>query len=155
MDNNKINIKYMVKAGIIAAIYFVVTVIIGPFGYGVVQFRLSEALTILPMFESAAIPGLAIGCFFANIAGSPYGLADIVFGSLTTLLAAYITSKIKNKYIAVLPPILLNALIVPIYISAIDKVPYLMNVGTIGFGEFLSAGILGVIFATAYEKFAK
>lgn len=145
------NTKFLVKAGIIAAIYTVLTIVLGDLSYGPLQFRISEAMTILPMFEVAAIPGLAIGCFFANFFGG-YGFVDIFFGSLTTLLAAYLTSKIKNKYIAVLPPILLNAFIVSIWVSKTANTPYIYNVGTIGFGEFVTAGIIGVALATVFER---
>jgi uncharacterized membrane protein len=90
---NRDNTKFIVKAGIIAAIYTVLTVILGQFSYGPLQFRISEAMTILPIFETAAIPGLAIGCLFANFF-SGYGFVDIFFGSLTTLLAAYLSKCI-------------------------------------------------------------
>lgn len=143
--------NYYVRAGVIAAIYFVLTFALKPISYGLVQFRLSEAMTILPLFEGAAIPGLFLGCILANIAGG-LGLVDIVFGSLTTLVAAYITSKMPNKYMAVLPPILLNAFIVSIWVSKITNSPYFVSVGTIGFGQFVSAGILGVVLATVFER---
>jgi uncharacterized membrane protein len=149
MNNNKL--QYIVKAGLIGAIYFVLTIFLQPISYGVVQFRISEAMTILPFYTSAAIPGLFIGCFFANIFGG-LGLVDIIFGSLTTLVAAYLTSKMPNKYFAVLPPIFLNALIVSIWVSKFSNTPYIISVGTIGFGEFVSAGILGVVLAFAFER---
>ncbi|EYE89673.1 hypothetical protein Q428_01275 [Fervidicella metallireducens AeB] len=148
------NTKFLIKSGVIAAIYVVLTIILGDLSYGPVQARISEAMTILPLYEAAAIPGLFIGCAIANFA-SGYGLVDIVFGSLTTLAAAYLTSKMPNKYLAVLPPILLNAFIVSIWVSKITKIPYIVNVGTIGFGEFLTAGILGVILASVFERVTK
>lgn len=97
------------------------------------------------------MPGLFIGCFISNIFGG-LGFFDVVFGSLVTLLAAYITSKMPNKYVAVLPPILLNALIVPLWVSKISHLPYIVTVGTVGFGEFISAGILGLILAAVFER---
>lgn len=145
--------KFIVKAGIIAAIYIILTVVMGETGFGPIQFRISEAMTILPLFEPAAIPGLFVGCFLSNIFGG-YGLIDIVFGSLTTLVAAYITSKMPNKYLAALPPILLNAFLVAIWVSKPSNLPYLPTVFTIGFGQFLSAGLLGVLLATVYERVA-
>lgn len=151
MDNKRT--KYIVKAGMIAAIYVVLTVVLGETAFGPIQFRISEALTILPLFEPAAIPGLFIGCLLANIFGG-YGFADIFFGSLTTLLAAYLTSKMPNKYLATIPPIILNALIIPLWISA-SKSAYLGTVYTIGFSEFLSAGILGVALASVYQRVIK
>jgi uncharacterized membrane protein len=148
------NVNFLVKAGIIAAIYAVLTIIPHDLSYGPFQFRIAEAMTILPMFETAAIPGLAVGCFFANFFGG-YGFVDIFFGSLITLLAAYLTSKIKNKYYAILPPILLNAFIVSIWVSKISNIQYKYAVGTIGFGEFITAGILGIILSTIFERVTK
>lgn len=143
--------KYVVKTGVIAAIYMVLTIVMGETSFGPVQLRISEAMTILPFFEPAAIPGLFIGCFLANIFGG-LGLIDIVFGSLTTLAAAYLTSKMPNKYLAVLPPILLNAFIVAIWVSKFSNLPYLPTVYTIGFGEFVSAGVLGLILVSVFER---
>lgn len=151
MDNKRT--KYIVKAGIIAAIYVVLTIVLEPISFGPIQFRISEAMTVLPFFIPEAIPGLFIGCFFANFAGG--SAIDIFFGSLTTLLAAYLTSKMPNKYLATIPPILLNAFIVSIWVSKIFNAPYIATVGTIGFGEFLSAGILGVVLATIFERVTK
>jgi uncharacterized membrane protein len=151
---NRDKLLYIVKAGVIAAIYFVLTFVLQPISFGAVQFRISEAMTILPLFTSAAVPGLFIGCFLANIIGG-LGLVDIVFGSLTTLAAAYLTSKMPNKYLAVLPPILLNAFVISIWVSKITNMPYIVTVGTIGFGEFVSAGIFGVVLAYAFERVTK
>lgn len=152
MDNKRT--KYIIKAGLIAAIYVVLTVVMGETSYGPIQFRISEALTILPFFEPAAIPGLFVGCFFANIF-SGFGFVDIFFGSLITLLAAYLTYKMPNKYLAVLPPIILNAFLVAIWVKNLMNFPYIVTVGTIGFGEFVTAGILGVAFGSVYEKVTK
>lgn len=151
MDNKRI--KYIIKAGVIAAIYVVLTLMLGQTSYGPIQFRISEALTISPFFEPAAIPGLFVGCLLANIFGG-FGFMDIFFGSLTTLLAAYLTSKMPNKYVAVLPPIILNALIIPLWISA-TRSAYLATVYTIGFSEFISAGILGVALASVFQRVYK
>jgi uncharacterized membrane protein len=148
---NKPDTRFIVKAGMIAAIYAVLTMVFSSLSYGPVQYRLSEAMTILPMFIPEAIPGLAIGCFIANIIGG-YGLADVVFGSLVTLAAAYLTSKITNKYFAILPPIIMNAVFVSIWVSKSADIPYWMSVGSIGFGEFVTAGILGVLLASYFEK---
>ncbi|MCX7904499.1 MAG: QueT transporter family protein [Caloramator sp.] len=157
MDRDRV--QYLTKAGIIAAVYAVLTIFLMPISYGPVQFRISEALTVLPFVEPAAIPGLFVGCIFANYFGG-LGWVDIVFGSLTTLLAAYLTSKMPNKYLAVLPPIFLNAFIVAIWVQQFigEEVkikgisPYWITVGTIGFGEFVTAGILGLMLLTVFER---
>jgi uncharacterized membrane protein len=155
MNNNRIDLKYITRAAIIGAIYCALTLLLAPISYGAIQFRLSEAMTILPLMFPEAIPGLFIGCFFANILGG-LGPVDIIFGSLTTLAAAYLTSKMPNKFLAVLPPVVLNGIIVSIWVSKFSGVPYLLTVGTIGFGELVTAGIGGIIlflgFRSAFKK---
>ena len=80
-------VVFITQAAMIAAVYVVLTLVFAPFGFGQVQFRIAEALTILPMFTPAAIPGLFVGCLLGNIlAGSI--LPDIIFGSLATLIGA-------------------------------------------------------------------
>lgn len=110
---------FITQAGLIAAAYVALTALSSAFGLGFdsVQFRLSEALTILPVFTPAAIPGLAIGCAISNLA-SPFGIIDIVLGTFASFLAAIVTRKLGKYCIkglplyAILPPILFNALIV-------------------------------------------
>ena len=97
--------KYLTHAAIIAAVYVVLTIIFAPISYGQVQVRISEALTVLPYFTPAAIPGLFIGCIIANIYGGA-GIIDIIFGSLATLFAAFLSYKMPKKYLVPLPPIL-------------------------------------------------
>ena len=108
--------KYLAKASFIAAIYVVLTVILGEFSYGPIQFRIAEALVMLPLVEPSAIMGVTVGCMIANIFGG-YGPIDIFGGSAITLIAAYITSKAPNKFLGAIPPIVLNALIVSLWVS--------------------------------------
>ena len=106
---------YLTQGAMIAAIYVVLTVFAGAFNLasGAVQVRISEALTILPIFTPAAIPGLFIGCLIANILGGAV-IWDIVFGSIATLIGAVGTYLLrKNKWLAPLPPIIANTIIVP------------------------------------------
>lgn len=149
MNNDKI--KYITRAGVIAAIYVVLTVVLGEFSYGHIQVRVSEALTILPLIDNAAIPGVFVGCMLANIFGG-YGLADIVFGSLITLIAAYLTSKMPNKILAVIPPVVLNAIFVSIWVSKLQGFPYGLTVITIGLGEFFSVAGLGMLVLIAIDR---
>ena len=86
------NVKYLVKAGLIAALYVVLVLVFSFSSFGPIQFRIAEALTILPFFTSAAIPGLFIGCLIANILGGAV-IWDIIFGSLATLVAAYLSDR--------------------------------------------------------------
>ncbi|MDI6618639.1 MAG: QueT transporter family protein [Clostridiales bacterium] len=150
----KYDSKYIAKAGIIAAIYVALTLALGSLSFSAIQVRISEALVILPFIDSAAIPGVFIGCLIANIFGG-LGLVDIVFGSLVTLLAAYLTSKMPNRILAVVPPVVLNAFIVSIWVSKFSNAPYLLTVLTIGLGEFFSVGGLGILLLMAVEKINK
>ena len=93
-----INVLFMAQAAMIAAIYVVVTLVVAPFAYGEVQVRISEALTILPVFTPAAVPGVFLGCLISNILGGCI-LPDIIFGSLATLIGAVFTRTLRNKSI--------------------------------------------------------
>lgn len=154
MDKNRIRLDYLTRAAIVGAIYCVLTLALAPISFGAIQFRLSEAMTILPFVMPEAIPGLFIGCFFGNIFGG-LGIVDIVFGSLTTLAAAYITSKMPNKYLAVVPPVLFNGIIVSIWVSKFSGMPYIFTVGTIGFGELITAGIGGILLLAGFQSVIK
>lgn len=117
MNNKKV--IHLVHGAMIAAIYAAATYLSSAFGiaYGPVQFRFSEALTILSVFTPAAVPGLTVGCFIGNL-GSPFGIWDIVFGSLATLLAAVTARMLRNvklknfPLLSLLMPVIFNALIV-------------------------------------------
>lgn len=144
-------IKYLAQAGIIAALYVVFTLIANAAGLasGAIQVRISEALTVLPFFTPAAIPGLFIGCLLSNILGGCV-IWDIIFGSLATLLGALGTYAIRKKlpdWCTAIPPIIANTLIVPFVLSYAyevpDSIPFLML--TVGAGEVISCGILGIL----------
>ena len=104
---------------------------------------MSEALTILPLFYVEAIPGLAIGCFIANMASGP---VDMVLGTAATLVAALVTRLVRKVYLGVWPPILFNALVVPVIFLTIPDIttPYWLNVLTVGAGQALAVLALGV-----------
>lgn len=148
--------KTMTQAALIAALYVVLTFVANAMGLasGAIQIRLSEALTILPCFTPAAIPGLFIGCLISNIlVGSV--IWDIVFGSLATLIGAIGTHYLrKHKWLSPLPPIISNAVIVPfvlVYAYGVqDALPFLAF--TVGAGEVISAGVLGMILLKSLEK---
>ena len=90
------NVAFMTQAAMIAAIYVVLTYVFAPFSFGEVQIRIAEALTILPVFTPAAIPGLFVGCIVGNILGGAI-LPDIIFGSIATLIGAFFTYQLRNK----------------------------------------------------------
>jgi uncharacterized membrane protein len=154
-EKKTISVLFMAQAAMIAAIYVVLTLVFAPFSYGEVQVRLSEALTILPVFTPAAIPGLFIGCFISNVLGGCI-LPDIVFGSLATLIGAVFTYKLRyqNKFLAPLPPILANIVIVPFVLrygyQITLPIPFMML--TVGIGEVISCGVLGMIIYAALDK---
>lgn len=152
------NTKYLTKSGLIAAIYIILVLIQVPMGdlaFGPIQLRFAEGLTLLPLVESAAVPGLFVGCLVSNLilaSYSSFGLIDILGGSLVTLVAAYLTSKMPNKFTAALPPIILNGLIVSIWVSYFTNVSYWITVLGISGGEIASVAIFGTIMLSAYNK---
>ena len=133
--------KFLPQAAAIAAIYVVITLTFGFMGFGPVQFRISEALTVLPYFTPAAIPGLFIGCLISNLVGS--SLLDIIFGSLATLIAAILSYKMPKKFLVPLPPVLVNAIVVPIILKITMNAPFLMSIVTVGLGQVLACYGIG------------
>lgn len=154
MKNRKKIIK-LATAAIIAALYIVLTYLASALGIssGVVQIRFSEALTILPIFTSAAVPGLFAGCLLANIL-TGCALWDVVFGSLATLIGAVGTYYLRShKLLALLPPIVANVLIVPPVLISVYGVTeaYWFLLLTVGAGEIISCGILGSFLRKAID----
>ncbi len=148
----------MTYAAVIAALYVVLTylsALFGLSGQNLIQVRLSEALCILPYFTPAAVPGVTIGCLVANLATGAHAL-DIVFGTLATLLGAVGTRLFKKwRFLAPLPPILANTLIVPFvlryaYFQTDVAFPFLFL--TVGIGEIISVGVLGMLLLLALQK---
>ena len=154
MKNKKV--LFLVQAAMIGAIYVVLTILFQPFSFGQIQVRIAEALTILPLFTPAAIPGLFVGCLIGNILGGSI-LPDIIFGSLATLIGAIFTYLLReqSKYLAPLPPTLANTIIVPFilyYAYGINlPIPFMML--TVGIGEIISCGVLGMIVYASLEKY--
>ena len=135
--------KKIARISIYAASYAVLTVILSPISYGPIQVRVSEFMTLFPFIDKTAIPGLFIGCAIANLF-SPAGWIDVIFGSLFTLIAAFLTRKMPNVYLAPLPPILVNAFGVSLYLHLFFKLPYLLNVLYIGLGEAIATYLIGL-----------
>lgn len=138
-------VLYVVQAALIAAVYTVITVLIAPYGYGIFQFRVSEALTVLPAVMSSAIPGLFVGCLVANLIGG-FGPIDIIFGSMATLISAILSRKLrKSPYLVPLPPVIINAVIVGGYLKFLyfQDVPLLASMGWVGLGQLLACYLLG------------
>jgi uncharacterized membrane protein len=144
-------LNYWTKAAMIGAIYAVLTVALAPISYGVIQVRVAEALTVLPYFTPAAIPGLFVGCMIANIYGG-HGLPDIVFGSLATLAAAFVSSRIKLKYLVPVPPIVINALVIGYVLHYVLGFPLLPAILWVGAGQALACYGLGYPLLLILEK---
>ena len=143
-------IRRLTTAGMIAAVYAAATLLLPIPQYGPVQFRVAECMTLLPFLFAEAIPGLVVGCFLANFIGSPFVL-DWLFGTLATLIAALLTRKMPNVWLAAVPPVLCNAAIVGAEIAwfamqdgAAFWPAYGMNALTVGLGEAAVCFLLGI-----------
>ena len=150
MSNPRFTSRQMATAAIIAAIYAGLTLLLPIPQYGGIQLRVAEAMTVLPFLLPEAIPGLALGCFLANLLGSPMPV-DWIFGTAATLLAAIWTSRLHNRYLAPLPPVICNAVIVGAEIALFftpDGSAFLpalaLNALTVGIGEALACFALGL-----------
>ena len=160
----KFSAKTLTLCGVIAAAYTALTYISAAFGlaYGPIQFRISEALTILPMFTPAAIPGLTIGCLLSNLAS--FNPIDLIFGTLATFLAALTTRKLRNittfklPLLSLLPPVVFNALIVGLeisifYLNGFTMYGFLISALQVGLGELAVLCILGIPLYFGLNKF--
>ena len=152
--------QLLVLNGIIAATYAALTLAASALNlaYGPVQFRFSEALTVLPFLFPGTWPGLFVGCLVANLL-SPYGLVDVVVGSAATLLAALWTAKVKHKWLAPLPPVVCNMILVGGMIAWYEvgftsKFPALFGVNAlwVGIGEAAVCYILGMLLIREMPK---
>lgn len=119
--------RWITRTASIAAVYAAITLLLAPLSYGPLQVRVAEALTVLPFIAGPAVPGLWLGAVIANLIGG-FGWPDVVFGGLATLLAALLTHWLgragRPAYLAPLPPIIINALVVPAYLQAFFNLPY-------------------------------
>ena len=156
------NTKNLVLTAIIAALYSALTIAFAPICYGPVQFRVSEALTILPIFGLPAVLGLTLGCAISNIYGVSIGQTmalDILIGTLATLIAAVITyniGKTKNKkikyFVGPLPAVIVNAIIVGIELTFFYEGSLFLNMLYVGIGELLVCYTLGIALLFAIDK---
>ncbi|MDO5022050.1 MAG: QueT transporter family protein [Eubacteriales bacterium] len=154
-NDNKISLSFIVTAGVIAAIYAALTILLAPISFSAVQFRVSEALTLLPVILPQSIPGLAIGCLLSNlIVGAPW--QDVVFGSLATLLAAFATRQFKHHiWLAAFMPVFFNGLIVGAVLSWLYALPFWATAGTVAMGEAAVCYMLGIPLIQMLKKHFK
>lgn len=152
MKNKKL--VFICQAAVIAALYVVLTYVFSAFASDVIQVRVSEALTILPAFTPAAIPGLVIGCLLSNTLTGCV-LLDIIFGSVATLIGALGSYALRrHTWLVPIPPIVSNMIIVPFVLryayGATDAFPFM--IATVGAGEIISCYLLGMILYGALKK---
>ncbi|MDP2891680.1 MAG: QueT transporter family protein [Bacillota bacterium] len=155
-------VRYITHAAIIAAVYAGLTIALAPISFGPIQVRIAEAMCILPLFTPAAIPGLAIGCFIANLS-STFGWPDLIIGTGATLIAASLTYFLRRwKWISPLYTVIINAFAVPFvfFLSAVLGINttqagwlvYWINVGWIALGETLACFGLGLPLMMLMER---
>ena len=163
--SRKENINFIITGAFIAAAYAGLTYLSNVFGlaYGPIQLRISEVLTLLPIFTPAAIPGLTVGCFIANI-GS-FNAADMIFGTFATFVAAVLTYYLRNIKVKRLPvlsmlaPVIINAFIIGFEIAVLFLPEgysfwgFIISALEVGAGEFIVCFCLGIPFFLAVEKY--
>ena len=145
---------FIIQGAMIAAIYVVLTIAFAPISFHVMQIRIAEILTILPLFTPAAVPGLFLGCLLGNLLGGAV-ILDIIFGSLATLIGAWLGYLLRfNRWLVPIPSILSNAVIVPLVLKygyGVD-LSLLLMAAYVAVGEGISCFVLGELFATVLIK---
>ena len=153
--------KRLTRTALIAAIYAVVTLAIAPFAYGSIQFRVSEILVLLAIFDPLYIGGLTLGCLIANLLG-PNGPMDVIFGTLATFIsvyAIYLTGKLIKNYkikllVASIWPTIFNGLIIGCMLNKLYGLPLILSVGEVALGELVVITFIGVpLFLMAGSRF--
>ena len=158
MNMKKQSVRRLCEAGLIAALYTALTVLLQPIAFGNLQVRVSEALTILPVFTPAAVPGLAVGCALSNalcVAANPAGAWDILFGTLATLAAALLTRALRDvrffgwPVLSALPPVLFNGIVVGLELAIVyfdfSWLTYLICALEVAVGELIAAAGGGLL----------
>ena len=157
MNNNKTH--NLAQGAVIAALYTVLTLVSSTLGLasGVVQIRLSEAMTIMPIFTPAAVPGLCVGCFISNVITGCAPM-DVIGGTMATLVGALLTSRLANhKVLASLPPIIANTIMIPLVLAYVYDFEgsLLYFTITVFVGEVIAAGVLGQVLRRLLEPYAE
>ena len=153
----KFSVRDLAQGAIIAAIYALLTIFLAPISSGLVQCRVAEAMSVLPYFTFSAVPGLFIGCLLANLlTGAP--IYDVLFGSLATLIAAYLTYALRNrvpKYLAPMPSVVVNALVVGWLLTSVYQVgvSFWAAAGYVAIGQAIACFALGLPLMTLLERF--
>lgn len=145
-------VKHMVRTAVIAALYAAITMALAPVSYGQIQFRISEAMTLLAFIDPWYIPGLVLGCVLANLS-SPLGAIDVVVGSFATLVSvlgmAWVRKtlglNVKALFIATLMPVIFNGLIVGWELNYLFEIPYVLAAAYVAAGEFAVVSVFGMV----------
>lgn len=140
-------------SALIAALYTALTMAFQAISFGAIQFRISEALTLLPILFPQAVPGLTIGCLLSNLLGGA-NVYDIVFGTLATMMAAILTWRVRgNVWVRAFPPVLCNAVVIGLVLTYAYGIDTLwLNMLTVGFGQAVVCYVLGVPMIKILEK---
>lgn len=157
----RFSVKQIAFCGLIAAMYVVFTWILGEFGYGPIQFRFSECMTVLPFAFPVATAGLTVGCFLANLM-STVGPLDLILGTVATLLGALGTQACRKRdlwWLAPLPPVLSNGIFIGILLTAYSETRtfsyFLTMAAQIGLSEFICCYALGLPLLFAIRHYQK
>ena len=148
MKNRKNSVRKLCACAIVAALYAAITILTAPFSYGLVQFRLSEALVVLCVFSPQLGIGITLGCLLANLF-SPVTALDVIVGTFATALACFLTGKCKRLIPALLPNILCNTVLVGGMLAMVlmpDKLPlgFLICGAQVAIGEIAVMTVLGI-----------
>lgn len=144
MRPNKFGVQWLAISAVVGALYVALSMVIPGLVAGPIQFRASEALTLLPVCFPQAIPGLAVGCLITNMLFG-YGIWDMVFGTLATLVAALLTRRTRNNLlVAAAWPVLVNAVVIGTMLHLIEGVPLLFTMMTVGVGQLGACYALGI-----------
>ena len=160
-------IRFLTTTGVIAGLYTALTVLLAPFSFGIVQCRVSEALTILAAYHPAGVAGLTLGCAISNMVGlsmgaNTAGALDILLGTLATGLAAWLSYLLRNvrfrglSVLSTIPPVILNALIIgtelTVVLGPVNLPTWLMWMGSVGLGQLVACIGGGLLLAATFQK---
>ena len=154
MNDRRKRILYIAQAALIAAVYTALVLLFEPISFNYIQFRIAEALTILPLFTSAAVPGLFLGCILGNLFGGAV-ILDVIGGSLATLIGAFLGYRLRNnRWLVPVPTVIANALIVPFVLryGYGMQLPILLMVLYVFLGEMTGSYLLGEILGSVLLK---
>lgn len=152
------------QAALVAAAYVALTMVIQPIGYGPLQFRVAEALTILPVYMPAAIPGLTVGCFLSNLIGlssglNPAGGWDLLVGTGATLIAALLSYRFRSlrfknlPLLATLPPVVINAVAIGLELALVyGGLPWYWHVAGVAAGQFVACCLCGTVLSMVFNR---